>query len=184
MIAKTIKFTDYNDKEQTETFHFNISKGEAVMMEMAAVDAQVEGMTDKIERLQKSRDGKEIVEIFKQIIGISYGIKTADGRFLKEDEKGNPLVVHFRSTGAYSELAFELATDAVKGAEFINGLFPANVREGVKQEVANQVAARQPQDFQKKQVAEQPSVTVLPEPAAENLDELSREDLLARLKGN
>ncbi len=192
MIKKTIKFKDYNEKEQTEDFHFNLSKGELVMMEMAAVDAETEGMTDKIERLMKSRNGKEIVQVFKDIIGLSYGIKTADGRFMKEDAEGRPLVVQFRGTGAYSELAFQLATDGEAGSDFINGLMPANLREEVRQQVAEtearnekqtSVAPRAPQDYQKKQEKVVSSVEVLPDlPAAEDLAQLSHADLVARLQ--
>lgn len=201
MIKKTIKFKDYDDKDQVEDFYFNISKGEAVMMEMAAVDAEVEGLTDKIERLMKSRNGKEIVEVFKDIMSLSYGVKTADGRFLKEDALGRPLAVHFRSTGAYSELAFELATNAELGAEFINGLMPKTFREDVRKEVADRQdrtrthieetgrgfappeGAKVPLDYQPKK--EPSSIQVLPDPVpSENLDNLSREDLIARLSGS
>lgn len=188
MILKTITYTDHNDKEHTEGFYFNISKGEFMLWEMEAVDAETEGMTDKIERLMRSRDGKEIVAVFKDIVAKSYGVKTADGRFMKEDVDGKPLVVHFRSTEAYDELVYELATNAEAGAEFINGLLPKKVREDVKKEVANRA---QPQDYQKKQAS---TVQVLPdlEPATpamvpapapvEKLEELSKEDLIARLQ--
>jgi hypothetical protein len=181
MILKTIEFTDHNGKAQKEDFHFHISKGELVMMEMAAVDGQYEGMTDKIQRLMKTREGKEIVAIFKDIIATGYGIKTSDGRFMKEDAEGRPLVVHFRSTEAYSELAYELATDAEAGAKFINGLIPQALRDDVKKEVAQRTA---PQDYQKKQestvqVVKDP--VVVEAPPTENLNDLSKEDLIARL---
>lgn len=186
MIKKSITYTDHNGKEHTEDFHFNISKGEFLLWEMEAVDAQTEGMTDKIERLMRTRDGKEIVAVFKDLVAKSYGIKTADGRFMKEDADGRPLVVHFRSTEAYDELVYELATNAEGGAQFINGIAPKAVRDDVKKEVANRA---QPQDFQKKQ---QSTVQVLPnlEPATpapapapvEDLSSLSKEDLLARLQ--
>ncbi|QFG09152.1 hypothetical protein PBI_SPORTO_44 [Arthrobacter phage Sporto] len=197
MIKKTIKFKDYDDKEQVEDFHFNLSKGELVMMEMAAVDSETEGLSDKIERLMKSRSGKEIVDVFKDIMSLSYGVKTSDGRFMKEDADGRPLAVKFRSTGAYSELAFELATDAKAGSDFINGLMPQNMRDEVRKEVQERagrqaewlreteakagahIAPRVPQDFQKKA---EPTLQVLPAPVDEDLSSLSKEDLLARLQ--
>jgi hypothetical protein len=189
MIKKTLTYTDHNGKEHTEDFHFNLPKGEFMLWEMEAVDAETEGMTDKIERLMRSRDGKEIVAVFKDLIAKSYGIKTADGRFMKEDVDGRPLIVHFRSTEAYDELIYELATDADAGAEFVNGIAPKKVRDEVKKEVA---ARAQPQDYQKKQAS---TVQVLPDavpvtpveapvpaPApVENLEDLSKEDLIARL---
>lgn len=189
MIKKTITYTDHNNKEHTEDFYFNLPKGEFMLWEMEAVDAEHEGMTDKIEKLMRSREGKEIVAVFKDLIAKSYGVKTADGRFMKEDVDGRPLIVHFRSTEAYDELVYELATDAVAGAEFINGIAPKAVRDDIKKEVASRA---QPQDYQKKQ---QSTVQVLPDlapvtpveaptpaPAStENLNDLSKEDLIARL---
>lgn len=182
MIKKTIKYTDHNGKELTEDFYFHISKGEAVLMEMEAVDSQVEGLTDKIERLMRSREGKEIVAVFKDIVNKSYGIKTADGRFLKEDAQGNPLVVHFRSTEAYSELVFEMATNAEEGAKFINGMMPASFREDVKKEVERLA----PRDHMQKETSSTQVVPdpVLPSPVQpeEDLTKLSHEELLARLQ--
>lgn len=189
MIKKTITYTDHNKQEHTEDFYFNLPKGEFMLWEMEAVDAQNEGMTDKIEKLMKSRDGKEIVAVFKDLIAKSYGVKTADGRFMKEDIDGRPLIVHFRSTEAYDELIYELSTNAEAGAEFVNGIAPKAVRDDVKKEVANRA---QPQDYQKKQ---QSTVQVLPDLApvtpveaptpapepVEDLSALSKEDLIARL---
>lgn len=51
----------------------------------------------------------------------SYGEKSPDGkRFVKSEE----LSTAFSQTEAYSQLYMELATDADKAAEFINGVIP------------------------------------------------------------
>lgn len=196
MIKKTIKYKDYAGNEKVEDFYFNMSKGELVLMEMSSVDENTEGMNDKLNRLIASRNGKEIADTFKEIVDLSYGERTVDQtRFQKEDVNGKSLAVRFRSTGAYSELIYELATDAEKGAEFVNGLMPAGLRDEVQKEVDYRTARERSesklQGFQKKT---EPSVTQIPElPASEpvlektpepeeDLTQLSKEELLAKLQ--
>lgn len=197
MIKKTIKYTDYAGKEQVGEFYFNMSKGELVLLEMSAVDENTEGMNDKLNRLITSRNGKEIADTFKEIVDLSYGERTVDQtRFQKEDADGKSLAVRFRSTGAYSELIYELATDAEKGAEFINGLMPQNLRDEVNKEVSS-LSAREKSEaamsgFKQK---EAPSVVTVPElpasepilekpaPVEEDFSKLTKEELLAKLQG-
>ena len=83
MIMKTIKYTDYEGVERTESFFFNLSKAELISM-----DAEVEGGFKKmIEKVIESQDPKQIIEIFKDIIYRSYGEKSPDGRrFIKSKE--------------------------------------------------------------------------------------------------
>lgn len=140
MIKKTITYKDYNDKEQTEDFYFNLSKGELVILEMSAVDQNTEGLADKIEKITKARNGREAAAVFKEIIALSYGVKSHDGaRFNKSPE----LFAEFESTGAYSELVFKLILNSEVGSEFINGLMPAGLREEVRAEVAKTTQAAQ-----------------------------------------
>lgn len=133
MIKKTITYKDYNEKEQTEDFYFNLSKGELVLLEMSAVDQNTEGLEDKIKKIEKTRSGREAAAVFKEIIGLAYGVKSHDGaRFIKNPE----LLAEFESTGAYSDLVFELVLNSEVGSAFINGLMPSGLRESVQAELA------------------------------------------------
>ena len=117
MIKKTITYTDYNDIERTEDFYFNLSKAELMEMEMSTAG----GMTEMINKIVASMDAPAIIKIFKDLILKAYGEKSADGkRFMKSEELSNS----FAQTEAYSILFTELATDADKAAEFINGITP------------------------------------------------------------
>ena len=81
------------------------------------------GLDKLVDKIVKERDGKKIVEIFKEIILKSYGEKSLDGkRFIKNQE----LTEAFMQTEAYSELFVELATNAEVAAEFINGIVPGD----------------------------------------------------------
>lgn len=117
MIKKTISYTDYDGNERTEDFYFNLTKAEVMEMEMTTDG----GLQKMIEKIIQTSDTKKIIELFKGIILKSYGEKSPDGRrFIKNDEIRDA----FAQTEAYSQLFMELATDADKASEFVNGVVP------------------------------------------------------------
>jgi hypothetical protein len=118
MLKKTITYTDYNGNERTEDFFFNISKAEALEMELTTTG----GMTAMIQRITAAQDGPAIVKVFKELVLKAYGVKSDDGkRFIKSDK----LREEFEQTEAYSELFMELATNTDAASEFVNGLLPS-----------------------------------------------------------
>ena len=117
MIKKKIKYTDYNGVERIEDHYFNLSKPEVAEMELS-VDG---GLSTMVGKLVETQNNKEIIQIFKDIILKSYGVKSDDGkRFIKSQE----LTDSFAQTEAYSELFMELATNADAASKFINGITP------------------------------------------------------------
>lgn len=133
MIAKTVKYKDYNGVEREEKFFFNLTKAEVTEMELSVEG----GFADRIKNIIDAKDTPTIIEIFKKLILKSYGEKTVDGkRFRKTDDNGNPLSVAFSETEAFSNLFMELATDDKAAAEFVNGILPADID---KDELAKEV---------------------------------------------
>ena len=123
MIKKTINYTDYDGNKRTEDFYFNLSQPELIEWQAS------EGLEKKIEKISQEQDVKKIIELMKEIIMKSYGVKSDDGkRFIKNQE----VLDSFIQTEAYTELFMELAGDADAAAEFINGIIPANLAEQVK----------------------------------------------------
>lgn len=143
MIRKVIQFKNFNDETETGTFFFNMSKGELVMQQMAAVDQHTESFQDKLEKIGKNLQGKALVDTLREIIFDSYGEKTVDGKQFVKIRDGKHLVENFLSSGAYSELVVELLSSADGMADFINGLMPADLRDSVNQEVNRVQAARE-----------------------------------------
>jgi len=134
MLAKNIKYTDYDGNEREETFYFNISKAELMEMELV----QDGGMVKFLENIVKTLNNKEIVDTFKTIIKVSYGVKSPDGkRLIKTPEVWE----EFSQTEAYSNLFVELATEDQAASEFINGIIPKNAGESskTKSETSNMV---------------------------------------------
>ena len=119
MLAKTIKYTDYNGVERKEPHYFNYNKAEIAGMELSTAG----GLSEMIKKITEAQDGPSIMKLFKDIILGSYGVKSPDGKqFIKSDE----LSKQFSQTEAYSELFMELVTNADAAAEFVNGIVPKN----------------------------------------------------------
>lgn len=136
MIAKTIKYKDYNGVDREEKFFFNLTQAEITEMEMS-VDG---GLAETIKRVIDAKSQPEIIKIFKELILKAYGEKTADGkRFRKIDDEGHPLSIAFSETEAYSKLFMELATDDSKAAEFVEGILPADIdKKALDEEIKKQ----------------------------------------------
>ncbi len=118
MLKKTITYTDYNGNERTEDFYFNLTKAEILEMELSTEG----GLQQMIEKIIAAQDLPSLSKYFKQIILMSYGEKSPDGkRFIKKDEMSE----EFSQTEAFSQLYIELATDDKAAADFVNGIIPA-----------------------------------------------------------
>ena len=131
MYKKTITYTDYNGSERTEDFYFNLTKAELMEMEMSIPG----GMKGMLEKIISAQDTGKIIDVFKKILLKSYGEKSEDGkRFIKSPE----LSKAFSETEAYSIMFVELAQDATKASEFVNGIIPSGLKPEEKMLNANQ----------------------------------------------
>ena len=131
MVKRKITYRDFNDTERTETFLFHLTEMEIAELEMS----EDGGYAEMIQRIVDAKEQKEIVKVFKQLILMSYGEKSDDGkRFVKNDA----LREAFSQTAAFSQMFMELATDADKAGEFVTGIMP---KDGVLQKRADMLTA-------------------------------------------
>lgn len=128
MLAKKIKYTDYNGDNREETFFFNLTEAEVAELEMSTSG----GLRSMLETIIETKDQPKILDIFKKIILLAYGEKSNDGRtFKKRDSIRGNYSDDFAATEAYSVLFMELATNADAATKFINGVIPTSIREEV-----------------------------------------------------
>lgn len=129
MLTKTITYTDFDDKERSETFYFNLSEAELMDWELSVKGT----LTEHIKRINETIDVPELIKLYKELIDRSYGVKDADGRRFR---KSPEILQDFKDTNAYSELYMELATNDKAGAEFISGIVSNKLKalmdQGVK----------------------------------------------------
>ncbi len=199
MIKKTLEFKNFRGEKENVEFYFNMSEGELIKLQLSAIDQKTESFQDKLQKIAKGLQGRELVNTIDDLVLNSYGVKSTDG---KRFVKNNDLLEEFTSSNAYSALIKELFTDADKLAEFVNGVVPEDLVESTKAE-AEQMSARekalaakggynQKQEAPKSTVvieptlptelpASSPVLEVTPEvtPAAVDLNSLSKEELLA-----
>jgi hypothetical protein len=122
VLKKTITYEDFNGDTVSEDFFFHLSKAELIELEMSHEG----GLSASLQRIVDAKDGKGIIEEFKNIILSAYGKRSEDG---KRFVKNQLLREEFESTEAYSALFVELVTDTDAAVEFINGVVPANMIE-------------------------------------------------------
>lgn len=122
MLKKTIAYKDFNNEEVSEDHFFHLSKAELVELEMSHPG----GLSEMLQNIIVSEDGKAIITEFKNIILGAYGKRSSDGRrFIKTQA----LRDEFESTEAYSTLFMELVTETDKAIEFVNGIVPSGLTE-------------------------------------------------------
>lgn len=125
MFCKTITYEDYDGNERTEKHYFNLNKAEVIKWLTTSGDYTLDKV---LERLQTERNGKKIMAIFEDLIRLSYGRKSLDGRkFVKNEEIWDD----FYQTEAYSNLFTELVSDGKKAAEFVNKIIPKDLADEI-----------------------------------------------------
>lgn len=129
MLKKVIKYEDYDGNLREEEHYFNLSKAEVVKWLTTNGDYTLDKV---LERLSNEKNGKEIMKIFEDLIHLSYGKKSLDGRRFEKTEE---IWKDFYETEAYSELFMELVEDAGKASNFVNGIIPKTLAEEIKKTI-------------------------------------------------
>lgn len=126
MYKITEKYTDYDGTERTEDFYFNLTEAEITKMEFGVEG----GLSAKLNRIIAAKDTPTLINIFEDLIKMSYGQKSPDGRkFIKSEE----LTKDFTETEAYSQIYMRLATDAKAATEFVNNVIPKKLAARAKE---------------------------------------------------
>lgn len=117
-------YIDFDGNERTEEFQFNLTEQECIDLQISSSG----GIDKKVRKIIQAQNQKEIVETIKQIIDVSYGEKSLDGKYFR---KSSEILDNFKSTPAYSQIFMKLATNDEEAAKFVVGVVPANLKEPV-----------------------------------------------------
>lgn len=118
MIKKTINYNnDFTGNNEKGDFYFNLSKAEIIKLA-----AENQGLEEKIKRIAAEENVSELLKVFEEIVGLSYGIRK-DDKFIKDPEETKA----FLASDAYSELFLSLMKDSTAAAEFIKGILPKDL---------------------------------------------------------
>ena len=125
MLKREIKYEDFNGDQSVDICYFNISKPELIELEVE----YDQGFGRMLQNIVETKDNKELVHRFKQIILLAYGQKSDDGkRFIKSDA----LREEFSQTAAFQTLFMELATNEDAAASFLTGVLPKDMQQEVE----------------------------------------------------
>jgi len=165
MLKRQITYNDLDDRSVTEEYWFGLNKAELAEMELSGSNGS---LTDYFKTIVEAKDGRAMVNTFKEIILSTVGVRSEDGkRFVKTDE----IRENFELGGAYPELFMELVTDPDKAAEFFNGIMPKDLAE----KVAAQQAAEQSKSVEELLAMDQADFDRI---AGTNPQEMSKEHLM------
>jgi hypothetical protein len=118
VLKKTITYTDFSGEKVTEDFFFHLSKAELIEIQMNYPEG---GIGEAMQRALESNDTKKIFKEFKDLVLMSYGKKSLDGkRFVKTATNRE----EFESSEAYSELMMSFFVNADSAIDFFNGILP------------------------------------------------------------
>lgn len=124
MLKRPITYFDFDGNEATEEFYFNLSKVELAQLQFSSD----EGFSAMLEKIMASEDKKAILDTFTDIIGLSYGIRSDDGkRFIKSPQ----LSEEFKQTPAFDALIMSLVGDAGAAAAFVIGVIPSDMQSQI-----------------------------------------------------
>lgn len=121
MFEKKIRYTDYNDIVREETIRFNLNRAEIQNLELTTEG----GLEAFINKMMEEQDNKKLADFFKELVLMSYGEKSLDGKhFMKKAPDGHLLRDDFEQTEAFAEIYMWLlsGTDAV--VQFVEGIRP------------------------------------------------------------
>lgn len=124
MFKKKITYTDYNGQERTEDFYFNLSRSELIMLESTTPG----GYAAMLQRIIDSKDQRQLMNEFTNLIKMSYGVKSDDGKhFIKNEE----VVNDFLNSAAFDQMFLEFFTEENAASDFANGVLPSSVNNDI-----------------------------------------------------
>lgn len=128
MIKHTITYTDFFDNKHTEDFWFHLSKPEITELEHSIEG----GFSGLLAQLVAAPTVKVVTEIVKNLILLSIGERSSDGKAFLKAKTGSELARTFASHAAFEVMFVELATDPEKLLSWIEGIMPSDMMAEVK----------------------------------------------------
>lgn len=115
MITMTVQYEDLNGDTQTAELYFHLYKHQA--LELLEGEG---GLKQQLQNLLTTEDGGVAYQAFKALIQASYGFKTADGKFDRDEDATRS----FMNGPELDALIDRLEADEQTALDFVTGIFP------------------------------------------------------------
>jgi len=136
------EYEDFLGNQRKEDFRFNLTKSE-ILKFYAAENGDVR--TILIKMLQQ-QDSSKMMELMGQLIDISYGEISPDGRRF---DKSPEILNNFKATNAYSDIYTELSTNPEKFKKFLLGIMPKELASNFDDNIPEDVLQALPSSYRK-----------------------------------
>lgn len=124
MLKQSITYENYDGEEITEICYFHFSKAEIAEKELDPVTS----LSASFRKVINEKDPKQVMLFVKDLILDSYGQRTPNGGFIKNQQ----LRDEFAASEAYSSLILELVQDGEKLGKFFEGVMPKQMIDAAK----------------------------------------------------
>lgn len=142
MLKRPITYTYTNDEDkevtETEVFYFHLSAREIAELDLAHNEDSFE---DWFKKAVEKNDRKALYEFFKEIILLSYGERSEDGKVFK---KSPEIREKFASHAAYEALFDEFYASDEAMFAFFKGALPSTMSENWDKAIAEAKAELKP----------------------------------------
>lgn len=139
MLAKTIKYTNFNNEDKVLIAHFHL--GKADLLRIAANPRFLEEMNEASAR----QDTVVMLAKIEELVRLSYGIRTEDNDGFRKTKE---IQDAFIQSAAYEEFIVDLLTNGPQNfANFIKGVFPPKLMTMLAQHVKEGKAVDPFKDF-------------------------------------
>lgn len=118
MLKRQVTFTDFDGNQRVQPLYFNLTKFEWLELEQSVPD----GFSVMLQAALETEDTNTTVNLLKKLILTAYGERTAEGAFVKTDDKA----IQFSKSEQFSALFWELVNDPAASEQFFTGLIPAD----------------------------------------------------------
>ena len=123
MLKVTVKCEDlFTEEEKTVDLYFHLTEAELVSLNL------VENNKFTNYKQNTNEVGSQEIVLFEKLIGKAYGKRTADGKFIKNDEIRD----EFLCSPEYSALLTKMSTGELSVQQFVAGCFPKSVQSKIK----------------------------------------------------
>lgn len=158
MLRKEFAYTDESGEVQTEEVCFFLHEADLIKMNWT-IKGGFDGVMKKI---AATEDAETIIGIFDELISKSVGYRNDRGKFVRTKQYAE----EFMSSEQYSQMFIELLSTPEKQIEFVKGILPAKLSEGLNDDLVKEMSGQ----------------LVLPETdskPAKKLEDYSRDELIA-----
>ena len=138
MLKKIITFETYDGAIITEPYYFNLTKTEIMELRLTEktlfgddkVAAKIKTISEKDSETEVLKeDMKDLYDVFKDLIRVSYGVKSDDGKRIMKSED---YYRSFLESPAYDKLMMSFFEEPEVTIDFMAGLLPKEMGEEAK----------------------------------------------------